>query len=117
MLLLSVMRQEISQFPRCRFQGTQIRKIHYTEMIRLLPVKTASMHQKYTLFPQKIIGKLLIVGNMELFRIQFRENVECCLRLYHRNARDILKCMIDKFPLFINSSARTNVFIDTLIPP
>ena len=73
-------------------------------MIRLVPVKAPSMDDQDLLFPEKIQGEFLIIQDIKPFYVHFREDVECGLRLYAADPRDIQKLFVNKFPLFVDPS-------------
>ena len=55
----------------CRrlFQHFHAGQIDHPEMIRLLPVESASVNQQNSFIPQKIQNELLIIRNVELLRL------------------------------------------------
>ena len=44
-----------------------------------------------------------------------KKNIECSLGLYGCDSRNVIECLVDKISLLINSSARLNVLIYTLV--
>ena len=51
-------------------------QINHPEMIRLLPVESASVDQQNSFIPQKIQGKLFIISNVEFLHIDLREEIK-----------------------------------------
>ena len=60
-------------------------------MVGLLPIKALARHQQDLLFVQQIKSKLLIVGDVEFLRVDFREDVEAALGLYCGDAINAVK--------------------------
>ena len=75
------MLQEIPQLHRSILKHFHTRQINYSEMIRILPVKSRSTCDEDVLIPQKIKSELFIICDVELLLVKFREYVERCLRL------------------------------------
>ena len=84
-------------------------------MIRFLPVKALSRNKKHLLFMKEIQCKLLVIQDIEFLRVDLRENIKCCARLHRSNSRDIGKRLVNKLSLLVNSAARNNILVDTLI--
>ena len=110
-----IITQEISQLCCCFLEYLHIWKIYYSEVIRILPVKSRSTCDEDVLIPQKIKGKLLIICNVELLLVKLREYVERCLRLNHTYSRYITERFINVLPLIIDPSSRQEQLICTLI--
>ena len=107
--------QEVGNISGCFFQNLYTGQIYNTEMIRFLPVKAAAVDQKDFFLTEKIQGKFFIICDVEFFRINFRENIKCCLGFYCSDSRDVCKGFVNKFSLFINPSAGNNIIIYTLM--
>lgn len=110
-----IITQEISQLCCCCLEYLHIRKIYYSEVIRILPVKSRSTCDEDVLIPQKIKSELFIICDVELLLVKFREYVERCLRLNHTYSRYIAECFVYILPLIIDPSSRQEQLICTLI--
>ena len=84
-------------------------------MIRVCTVEAGTTGDQDLLLTEKIKGKLLIILDMELLLIQFREYVESSLWLYNGYTGNVTEGVVDIFTLFVDSSARKQKFIGTLI--
>ena len=115
MILLSIILQEIPQFHRSILKHFHTRQINHSEMIRIFPVKSASMNDQNLLLTKQIKSKLLIICNVKFLCINFREDIKSSFWFYCTDTRDITQCVINKFSLFINTSTRNDVIIDTLM--
>ena len=58
---------------------------------------------------------MFIVHDVELFRINFGENVKGCLWFYGTDSWDVCQRFVNKFTLFINSSTWHNIIFYALV--
>ena len=84
-------------------------------MIRILPVKSTSMNDQDLFLTKQIQSKLFIIGNVKLLRINLREDIKSSFWFHCTDTRDITQRIINKLSLFINTSTRNDVIIDTLM--
>ncbi len=74
LLLLMIIAEEIRDACGRFLQYLHAGQIDHAEMIRLLPVESASVDEQNSFVPQKIQSKLLIISNVEFLHIDLREN-------------------------------------------
>ena len=84
-------------------------------MIRILPVKSTSMNDQDLFLTKQIQSKLLIICNVKLLRINLWEDIKSSFWFHCTDTRDITQRIINKLSLFINTSTRNDVIIDTLM--
>ena len=78
-------------------------------MIRLFPVKSAAVDDEDFLFSEQIQGKLFVIYDIELFRIQLGEDIKSRFGFYRGNSRNICKRFVDEFPLFVDTAAGNDI--------
>ncbi len=93
------------------------REVNQAEVIRLRPVEAAARYDEDALLPKEVQRELIIVRDIELCRIDLREDVEGGLRLLHGDAGDAVEGIADEVALLIDAAARHGIFIDALIAP
>ena len=64
-----IIAEKISDFFHGLPQDFDAGQVDHAEVIRLFPVKTASMDEQDLFVPQKIQSESLIVGDVELFHV------------------------------------------------
>ena len=84
-------------------------------MIRVCTVEAGTTGDQDLLLTEKIKGKLLIILDMEFLLIQFREYVERSFWFHNGYTGNVTEGIVDIFTLFVDSSARKQEFIGTLI--
>ena len=84
-------------------------------MIRVCTVEAGTTGDQDLLLTEKIKGKLLIILDMELLLIQFWEYVERSFWFHNGYTGNVTEGIVDIFTLFVDSSARKQEFIGTLI--
>ena len=84
-------------------------------MIRLSPVEAAAVDDQKFFVAQQIESKFFVVCDIELFRVNFREHVERSFWFDCGDTRNIAECFVNVFTLLVNSSARNDVVVDTLV--
>ena len=84
-------------------------------MIGLGPVKAAAARDQNLLLVQQVEGKLLVIGDVELLNIHLGEDIERRARLDHRDAIDLVECLIHKVALLVDTTAGTDVVVDRLM--
>ena len=63
-----------------------------------------------------VLAGLTQISNVQAVKVVDGKEVPCAGSLYYRNSRNIFQCIINTFSLFVNSSARFDIFCNTLIP-
>ena len=96
-------------------QHLNSRQINHPEMIRLLPVESASVDQQNSFIPQKIQGKLFIISNVEFLHIDLREKIKGSLRLHGSDSGNVGQGPVNVLSLLINPAARHQVAVDALM--
>ena len=84
-------------------------------MIRILPVKSTSMNDQDLFLTKQIQSKLFIICNVKLLCINLREDIKSSFWFHCTDTRDITQRIINKLSLFVNTSTRNDVIIDTLM--
>lgn len=113
--LLMIITEEVRHLLHRLFQDFNPRQIYHPEMIRLLPVESASMDEKNFFILQKIQCKLFIIGDIELFHIDLWKNIEGRLWFHCTDAGDIRQCFINIISLLPDSSARNHIALHALV--
>ena len=64
---------------------------------------------------QEIQRELFVVGDIEPFYVELREDVEACLRFHRRHARNAVERFVDEIALLQHAAARRHVALDALM--
>ena len=110
-----ICRQKIAKSRTRRAQRPSVRQIDDAEMVGIRPVKAGTLYDQHVLFMQEIIGKFHIIRDMEFLHIQLRENIERRPWLNEADARNLRELFADALALFIDTTARNQLLVDTLI--
>ena len=84
-------------------------------MIGLSPVEAAATRDEDLLLVQQVEGKLLVIGDVELFNIHLGEDIKRRTRFDHRDAVDLAERLIHKVALLVDTTAGADVVVDRLM--
>ena len=84
-------------------------------MVRLSPVEAAAARDQDLLLVQQVKSELLVIGDVELFNIHLGEDIERRTRLDHRDAVDLVECLIHKVALLVDTTAGADVVVNRLM--
>ena len=97
------------------FEYFHARQVHDTEVVGLSPVEAAAARDQDLLLVQQVKGELLVIGNVELLHIHLGEDVERRARLNHRDAVNLVECLIHKVALLVDTTARADIVVNRLM--
>ena len=104
--------EEVGEVFEGLFEHFHARQVHDTEVVGLSPVEAAAARNQDLLLVQQVKSELFVIGDVELFNIHLGEDVERRTRLNHRDAVNLVECLIHKVSLLVDTAAGTDVVVD-----
>ena len=98
--------EEVAEVAHCFREHFGFGQHNNAEMVGFVPTE-APAGDYHTIFAVEVIhGELLVIVNIELLYIEFRENVECRLVLDKSETLNLFKLAAGRLSLLIDSAAR-----------
>ena len=113
---LTIITEEIRHLLHRALEHFDTRQIDDAEVVRILPIETGALHNEQLFVVQQVEGELFVVVDVELLRVDLREDIERGLWLDGGDAVDGVERLIDVFALLVEAAAGHQIIIDALMP-